>query len=528
MLRNVEGSDSSVQGTNDEAQVSKLSCATLGYYKDDFIKYFVRKHTRRSPLINRGYFSRYSAISKVFREFLAAAEAAGLPAQVLCLGAGFDTRWFQMLSENGKPMYKCLEVDFIEVTQRKASIIKREPALSSLLIKSACVDGATLSTEGVPNSSSASSTYPTNVHIDPNHGEIFSPFYTLMAVDLRKADKLDAAMEKAGFDFSMPTLILSECVLIYLEASHASAVLSHLAQKFHRAAAVAIYEQVKPDDAFGRQMVLNLELRGCPLRSLSAVPTLEAHKQRLLDCGWSRSYAHDMDELYRLFVDPKEQARAERLEIFDEFEEWHLIQEHYSIALGVNDAEGILKNLGLHLRDGGGGKEERGGCDRGSSGEWIPSTGGCERAGDTAGMYYNSSYRGSNDVNTTLASNSSNNSTAGINCSGNGNAIGNPKRMAIPLQSSRPQGFSGSPPPPPRMGAGFLSSSPPPPPTALSRSPPPFHGSLPGLLHPGNGQKRGGGNVPLPSLSVKPIPSPTTANASISMPPPSLSTKGNI
>ena len=29
--------------------------------------------------------------------------------------------------------------------------------------------------------------------------------------------------------------------------------------------------------------------------------------------------------------------RAERLELFDELEEWYMIQRHYCVAVGVND-----------------------------------------------------------------------------------------------------------------------------------------------------------------------------------------------
>lgn len=36
------------------------------------------------------------------------------------------------------------------------------------------------------------------------------------------------------------------------------------------------------------------------------------------------------------------------MELFDEFEEWNLIQAHYCIALGVNDrAMGLLRGFGL-------------------------------------------------------------------------------------------------------------------------------------------------------------------------------------
>lgn len=32
----------------------RRSCVKLGYFKDDFVRYFVRRPGKRSPLINRG------------------------------------------------------------------------------------------------------------------------------------------------------------------------------------------------------------------------------------------------------------------------------------------------------------------------------------------------------------------------------------------------------------------------------------------------------------------------------------------
>ncbi len=57
--------------------------------------------------------------------------------------------------------------------------------------------------------------------------------------------------------------------------------------------------------------------------------------------------SNSMDTVYRKHLDPRDKARIERLEIFDEFEEWHMIQEHYCITIGVNDHRGLLKGFGF-------------------------------------------------------------------------------------------------------------------------------------------------------------------------------------
>ena len=58
--------------------------------------------------------------------------------------------------------------------------------------------------------------------------------------------------------------------------------------------------------------------------------------------GWQRADVRTMADIYRNCLDPGDRRRIERLEIFDEFEEWDLIQGHYCIALGINDKNGIL------------------------------------------------------------------------------------------------------------------------------------------------------------------------------------------
>ncbi|KAG2486048.1 hypothetical protein HYH03_015255 [Edaphochlamys debaryana] len=396
MLRSVEGSDASVQGTNDDAQVSKLSCSKAGYFRDEFIQYFVRRASRRSPLINRGYYSRHAALRQLLRSFLSACDAAGRVGQVLVLGAGFDTTWFQLAKDRGRVPYRCLEVDFKEVTTRKAAIIAKEQPLSALLRFPPPGPGPAQGTapaggqdQGPAASAGASSDGPAapavpdpsgaaagpragaggeaagpgpgssagaaegaaggagaDVCIDAAAGTVRSPWYHLAPVDLRDVGTLGAAVEAAGFDPSTPTYVLSECVLVYMEPAHSQAVLAWAGGALSNAV-VAIYEQIRPDDAFGRQMVSNLEMRGCPLRGLPSTPTLQAHRERLLQAGWAQAEARSMDELYGSYLDPADRQRVERLELFDELEEWHMIQEHYSIALGRNDAGGLLASVSL-------------------------------------------------------------------------------------------------------------------------------------------------------------------------------------
>jgi tRNA wybutosine-synthesizing protein 4 len=294
-----------------------------GYFADDFVSLFVRKPSRRSPLIHRGYYSRHAALEALLHRFLAAAGGPDAPKQVLALGAGFDTSFFRLAAAGAAPGLRYFEVDFPEVTTRKAAVIAARPELRAAL---------------------AAGGGPGDVAVDAPGGRITAPRYALLPGDLRDTDALLAALGAAGFDPSLPTYVLSECVLVYMDPAPAAALLARLASVL-RTAVVVVYEQIRPDDAFGRQMVTNLEARGCPLRGLRSTPSLEAHAERLRAAGWAQAEALDMDAIYRGHLDPADKARIERLELFDEFEEWHMIQAHYAIAVGRNDPGGELSSV---------------------------------------------------------------------------------------------------------------------------------------------------------------------------------------
>jgi len=165
-----------------------------------------------------------------------------------------------------------------------------------------------------------------------------------------------------GVQTDVPTLLLSECCLIYLSPPDADAVLNYLTGLFPATTplGIVIYEPIHPHDAFGRTMVANLTARGIELQTLEEHATLAAQRDRLRRFGFGApnagtedeggggggegapgdrgaAGAMDMDFMWRHWVDPGEQQRVVSLEWLDEVEELVLMAQHYCVAWGWRD-----------------------------------------------------------------------------------------------------------------------------------------------------------------------------------------------
>lgn len=90
-------------------------------------------------------------------------------------------------------------------------------------------------------------------------GTLHSRSYNVVPCDLRDLQALEGALSSASWDPLAPTYVLCECVLVYMEPTHSAALVRWFGERCPRAVGV-VYEQINPDDAFGQQMVRNLQV----------------------------------------------------------------------------------------------------------------------------------------------------------------------------------------------------------------------------------------------------------------------------
>jgi O-methyltransferase involved in polyketide biosynthesis len=107
--------------------------------------------------------------------------------------------------------------------------------------------------------------------LDAAHGGtgLTSPTYHLIAADLRlpPADTLARLLAAEGSPIlspTLPTLLLFECVLVYMSPAASSAVLQWFRDYFAPAGSAVlgsiVYEMFRLQDSFGRVMVENLKV----------------------------------------------------------------------------------------------------------------------------------------------------------------------------------------------------------------------------------------------------------------------------
>lgn len=278
---------------------------------------------QKFPLINRGTYLRtkvlYDLVSSFCNEFPAC--------QVVSLGGGSDTKSFQWL-ENIESV-KVIEIDFVESVKIKKLAILNSPKLSQVV-------GQTSDERAVISSQQSFECLNPEIHADRYH---------LIGCDLREIKEKSISDNLYKYiDTSLPTVVLSECVLCYLSPEENKMILNSFSEAFSNKAYLSflIYEPMSLNDTFGTTMTNNLSNRGLNLYTLNSLPDL-ASRYRFMhdDCGIPNVKLTDMSSVAgyegikggaKPWIDDADLLRINKLELIDEIEEIKLLFRHYSLC----------------------------------------------------------------------------------------------------------------------------------------------------------------------------------------------------
>ncbi|KAH9942177.1 leucine carboxyl methyltransferase [Epithele typhae] len=315
------GGDSAIRATDGDAVLARFSAVQRGYLADPFLAPFVpRAHLQppRPPLINIGTYVRSEAVDGLLGAWLARCPRG---AQVVSLGAGSDTRFWRLAAGPRKDaVARYVEIDFPENTTKKAMAIRKHAVLHEPLGGLA------------------------NLSFDNGGTTVHSPVYHLLATDLRRppSETLEPLLAPL-LDPTLPTVLLFECVLAYMEPADSTAVLKWFTDFFSALAATEggavlgciVYEMFALEDAFGSVMRNHLAARNISLPGVKPYPTVESLPKRFTDIGWQTAKALTLKDIRREYVPSAELERMSRLEMLDEIEELDLTLAHYAVTWGV-------------------------------------------------------------------------------------------------------------------------------------------------------------------------------------------------
>lgn len=262
-----KSNSSTVQGTNDCSILSKHAMCHAGYMNDEFLNVFTLKSApRRAPLINRGYYVRMKAIDSLLRAFL----LLGGPKQIVSLGAGFDTLLLRLHSD--VTLVSCMkqtyvvEVDYEEVVERKRCLMLTNTKTREYLTEChSCPRGSAV--------------------------KLSSLSYCLMGADLSRTDELRHIWDcETLLVRSCPTLVLSECVMTYMDHELSTDLIRAVRDYFSDSLFVT-YEQVKPWDAFGRFMRSHFDKLNSSLKAITTYTDKTQQRERYVTCGYNKVFS---------------------------------------------------------------------------------------------------------------------------------------------------------------------------------------------------------------------------------------------
>lgn len=264
------------------------------------------------------------------------------------MGAGTDTRYFRLRAKNLHNNVIYHEFDFPSVCSAKSRLVQQNYAQlvgNQRFFEMGQKDNnvAESATDSRPQEN-VEWGFSRTLDADSEIGYVCHP------LDLRKLPTIAGLDSFHSIKSDLPTLIISECCLCYLEVDMAQNVIKWFKDRIP-SIGIVLYEPVGVHDAFGQMMVENLASRGIVMPTVQKYKTLQDQKDRLVALGFGSTEgginAVSIEDVWEHWVAGREKERVDRLEGLDEVEEWLLLARHYSVVWGWTDDSGFegLKTL---------------------------------------------------------------------------------------------------------------------------------------------------------------------------------------
>lgn len=331
-----------IMKTADDAVRVKAAAVHTGYYDDPYVDAFATTKSIRPVhvIIKRGTFARVKCVERVIRSFMFEVLQQDDIPQVVLLGAGKDTALFRLRDMFSQEPFRWYEVDQEEMIRQKMHIVRANPDL----FHSSGV--SQLETGG----DSAKEIYrlSQNNHNDDDDDCTWNAHFIVHDFIQDTPTALTTALvERCGLDPKAPTLIITECVQMYLPVHAVDALLkSFLSNPIFKDVGLCSYEPILQSDAFGHVMETNLrkahlltEDAACVLVQRRTIPELSKAFQL---AGAVQGVACNMNTAYESVLIKSQRERARTCEFLDELEEWNLIMKHYCLIVATNRKESVV------------------------------------------------------------------------------------------------------------------------------------------------------------------------------------------
>lgn len=164
--------------------------------------------------------------------------------------------------------------------------------------------------------------------------------HSLRLISCNLNEKFDAAVLGTDFDPQAPTLIISECCLMYLTAESGDNLISWAGNSLKSVTFCSfdpILAEDMDSDRFSKTMLENFEKRGLETKALLKYPSKQSTLNRFFKYFPSVE-AFTMLQLDRdasaEFIVSKQQRREVAMKTaLDEYEEWNLLADHYLLII---------------------------------------------------------------------------------------------------------------------------------------------------------------------------------------------------